>query len=452
MAANAVYTDGNVGIGTTTPQGALDVVSTNSGFILPRVANTTAVSSAVNGMLIYDLSTHCLKVYENGAWTNCLGTPLSANDSALAQIGREADSPDNVNSVITVTELGTITPALTGLLPANEAAYQDYIDANPGSFSSPATQSQVQTMVDAVNAAGPATVSSIDCNGVTITGTLTDGEVASGVSGSVQYTAGNGGVYASQSTSSSGVLGLTATLTAGSVASGAGNLVFNISGTPSGDGTASFAINFGGQTCMLTFPVATAPPPIPTVTSTTGQVWMDRNLGASQVATSKTDAAAYGDLYQWGRNSDGHQLRTSSVTSGSVASGSEGANFVRNSSFPYDWLTTQDNTRWGAVKTANDPCPSGFRIPTDPEFNAELTAYSINSLTGAYASVLKLTAAGYRNGTFSIGVIYDVGNEGYYWTSTVNTHNARYLGFTYNTAFSSNDSRTNGYSIRCIQE
>jgi hypothetical protein len=33
------------------------------------------------------------------------------------------------------------------------------------------------------------------------------------------------------------------------------------------------------------------------VTSSTGQVWMDRNLGASQVATSSTDPASYGDSY-----------------------------------------------------------------------------------------------------------------------------------------------------------
>ena len=39
--------------------------------------------------------------------------------------------------------------------------------------------------------------------------------------------------------------------------------------------------------------------------STTGAIWMDRNLGASQVATSSTDAASYGDLYQWGRAADG---------------------------------------------------------------------------------------------------------------------------------------------------
>lgn len=48
-----------------------------------------------------------------------------------------------------------------------------------------------------------------------------------------------------------------------------------------------------------------------TVTSAGGQVWMNRNLGASRVALSSTDQAAYGDLYQWGRLDDGHESRTS---------------------------------------------------------------------------------------------------------------------------------------------
>ena len=51
------------------------------------------------------------------------------------------------------------------------------------------------------------------------------------------------------------------------------------------------------------------------VTSKTGRIWMDRNLGASQVATSSTNVASFGYLYQWGRASDGHQLRSSTTSS-----------------------------------------------------------------------------------------------------------------------------------------
>jgi hypothetical protein len=60
---------------------------------------------------------------------------------------------------------------------------------------------------------------------------------------------------------------------------------------------------------------AAGPPQIPSVTNVaTGRIWMDRNLGAMQVATSSTDADSYGDLYQWGRGADGHQIRTSDTT------------------------------------------------------------------------------------------------------------------------------------------
>ena len=65
--------EGKIGIGTNNPQGILDVVSNNSGLILPRVDSTAVVQMPVNGMLIYDLSTHCVKAYQNGAWSNCLG-------------------------------------------------------------------------------------------------------------------------------------------------------------------------------------------------------------------------------------------------------------------------------------------------------------------------------------------------------------------------------------------
>jgi len=190
-----------VGIGTTTPEGVLDVVSTNSALILPRVANTAAVAAPVNGMLVYDLSSNCFKGYQNGGWSDCGFAPsaaalAAASDAVLTQIGNEADSPDTVNSVVTAAQLSTILPAITGVEAANQTAYQDYIDANPGSFSSPATQAEVQAMVDAVN-------------------------------------------------------------------------------------------NIGKDTTTA----------VVDVVSTTGKTWMDRNLGATQQATSSTDAAAYGDMY-----------------------------------------------------------------------------------------------------------------------------------------------------------
>jgi hypothetical protein len=60
---------GNFGIGTTSPQGALDVNSTTGAFIVPRM--TTAerdALTAVNGMIIYNTTDNQFNFYENGAW------------------------------------------------------------------------------------------------------------------------------------------------------------------------------------------------------------------------------------------------------------------------------------------------------------------------------------------------------------------------------------------------
>jgi ATP-dependent protease HslVU (ClpYQ) peptidase subunit len=84
------------------------------------------------------------------------------------------------------------------------------------------------------------------------------------VSSLVAYTGGNGGTNNGQTVSSTGVTGLTATLTVGTFAVGAGSLTYTISGTPSANGTASFALNIGGQTCVLT---RTVNLPIGTITT-----------------------------------------------------------------------------------------------------------------------------------------------------------------------------------------
>jgi hypothetical protein len=77
-----------VGIGTTTPQASsiLDLTATNKALLLTRVANTGTISTPINGMLIYDISSNCVKIYQNSAWSDCIGTPATpavTNDCAI---------------------------------------------------------------------------------------------------------------------------------------------------------------------------------------------------------------------------------------------------------------------------------------------------------------------------------------------------------------------------------
>ncbi|MCU7615488.1 hypothetical protein N0B16_13705 [Chryseobacterium sp. GMJ5] len=185
---------------------------------------------------------------------------------------------------------------------------------------------------------------------------------------------------------------------------------------------------------------------VQTVTSaTTGRVWMDRNLGATQVATALTDAAAYGSLYQWGRLTDGHQVRTSATTATLSTTDVPGnGNFITNGTAPNDWRSTQNNNLWQGIGGINNPCPNGFRIPTLAEFIAEGFATG----NAAFASVLKLPAAGVRS---TAGAVSTEGTNGNYYTSTISGTSSSAYTFTATTVATSTVPRATGASVRCIK-
>ena len=186
---------------------------------------------------------------------------------------------------------------------------------------------------------------------------------------------------------------------------------------------------------------------------TTGEIWMDRNLGASGVASSSTNAASYGGLYQWGRGTDGHQIRTSGWNTTSTLSSSDTpghVNFILAPSSPYDWRSPQNSNLWQGVSGANNPCPSSYRLPTEAEWNAERLSWSSNNAAGAFASPLKLPVAGIRSN--STGSLHAEGSSGRYWSSTVNGTYSRVLYFYSSGAVMYSDYRANGYSVRCLKD
>lgn len=198
------------------------------------------------------------------------------------------------------------------------------------------------------------------------------------------------------------------------------------------------------------------------VVSLTGKIWMDRNLGASRAATNWKDELSYGNLYQWGRPKDGHEKKTSSITT-SLSSSSQPINglFIIVSAEPRDWQNPQNVNLWQGVNGVNNPCPNGYRIPTKDEWTEEIATWGTTS-GNAFASPLKLPLAGLRG--FSDGNLAYSGTSnpsdysmGVYWSSTVNTRvnetqNSYHLDFKFD-GFKSvgSNRRAYGFSVRCIK-
>lgn len=194
----------------------------------------------------------------------------------------------------------------------------------------------------------------------------------------------------------------------------------------------------------------------PNTVVSAGQVWMDRNVGASQVATSVTDTAAYGGLYQWGRTADVRSSATTSVLSSTPDPGHNlfiiGAEGVNNR----NWLDHDDFSLWQGVSGTNNVCPAGFRVPTQTELQTEYNSWGTKNSAGGFASPLKLTAGGYR---YYSGASWGNGATGDYWSSTIgsNLYGTQDMGMLTMYAvgggtYSDYAYRTMAFSVRCIMD
>ncbi|MEA3447749.1 MAG: FISUMP domain-containing protein, partial [Bacteroidota bacterium] len=195
--------------------------------------------------------------------------------------------------------------------------------------------------------------------------------------------------------------------------------------------------------------------------STTGDTWMDRNLGASQTADSSRDYNAYGALFQWGRLSDGHEcINWTSSTSGTPVNGNTNITssvdnpghslfITAGSSSDYDWRSPQNNDLWQEVSGTNNPCPDGYRLPTETELDVERASWSSNDADGAFDSPLKLTLTGNHNYS---GLITNVGTNGQCWSSTVDGIYGKRMYYASNYAIINSIYRAFGFSVRCIKD
>jgi hypothetical protein len=107
----------------------------------------------------------------------------------------------------------------------------------------------------------PPLLAGLDCNSAIVSPLeIYEGEAYTGVV-RIPYTSGNGKSYGQGTPiNPTGVTGLSATLRAGTLASNAaGELLFDLNGTPTTTGTATFLVDFGGQQCSFSVNVDAVP-------------------------------------------------------------------------------------------------------------------------------------------------------------------------------------------------
>jgi uncharacterized protein (TIGR02145 family) len=302
----------------------------------------------------------------------------------------------------------------------------------------------------------PGSIATLDCAGATVSGSLQLNQAASGVSVSIPCTGGNGGAHDGQTVASTGVTGLTATLSPGGFPEGSGSITYAITGTPTSGGTVSFALNIGGQTCTLDVNVnvfVCTTGCCPKVSATEYKNFLCYNLGAANTSADPFTPSweINGGYWQWGRSAQAAEGPTATDPKSGAVSG---------------WNTTDAaNGSWadGTTKTANDPCPPGYRVPTKDQWAGVLannTITSVGSFTSSatnygagqkFGDQLMLPAAGRR--LSGNGTLFNRGSNGYYWsTLEYDNQNGWNLYFTSSSASMNSSGRIGGLSVRCVAQ
>ena len=220
---------------------------------------------------------------------------------------------------------------------------------------------------------------------------------------------------------------------------------------------------------------------------------MDRNLGS--LSMEKGNPKGFGLLYQWGRKDpflgsssiSSNTIAKSTITTWPSAVSSDSSNgtiayatanpttFIKYNESNEDWYYTgsssTDNTRWTtseSSKSIYDPCPAGWRVPDGGSNGVWSKAlgsssdfyYPYNStnegmnFSGKFgsASTIWYPASGCRSG--SDGMLYNLGNCGYFWSASPSDNYAYGLSFSGGgfVFLSDDDHRADGQSVRCLQE
>ncbi|CAA7392613.1 FISUMP domain-containing protein [Chryseobacterium fistulae] len=495
---NLGFKGGRMGVGTLSPDPSalLDLTSSTLGFLTPRMTKVQmdAIFHPAQGLEIY-----CTDCFPGNSVTGCKmindssdplvpnwGSMCSSNIATADVFNIDCGSSSTAGSLFagsSASGVNTTVPYVGG----NGGVYLAGSFASTGVsglfanitggtlnngngnlvFTISGTPSSAGTANFGITVGGKsctfsvmvnpflATISTLTCGSAVFSpNAITQGQPYSGTM-SIPYTGGNGGAYGQQQFSFNG---LTFTLPSGNLSSGSGNLIYTITGTATSAGSMSLPISFGGQSCTVPKTVSTGGGSV--VMCGNSKAWATHNLGADTSLDpnpSVMTKAYHGNYYQWGR---ADVVADADTPSGNISG----------------WNTTYASdgawnlgTEAAPVKTAIDPCPSGFRVPTRSEWVAlvnNTTSNTIGTFIGSVTNFgaarqftcaangnrLTFPASGYRN--LVTGELANRGNFGFYWSSTeYSSYGASLFAFNSSSVYPADSlSRPYGFSVRCIAE
>jgi len=191
------------------------------------------------------------------------------------------------------------------------------------------------------------------------------------------------------------------------------------------------------------------------------RAFMCYDLGVTTTTTNplSPSQAIFGAKYKWGVKTPALSAaddQNTDYTSGFGASWTTAAYGGIPLTTTADWDMTNAN-----------PCPKGYRVPAITEWSGVIASTSGNGAI-AYAGVwsdnptnygagasfsptLYLVAAGYRDSATG-GALLHRGYQGYYWSSTASGTSAYAIGGGFGSVNGAPQDRSNGYSVRCIEE
>lgn len=441
------------------PSAILDISSTGKGMLLPRT--TPGSVTPVEGLVIYNTTTNTIEYYDGSGWRtlcnttidNVFGTGAVAEGVAINNDG----SLPNPSAILDIssTNKGLLIPRMTSTqrdIVKSPAAGLLIYNTTTGRLESWNGAGWFEMLNDSEAPAAPTANAATNITTISFNANWTSVAGATGYALDVATDVGFTSFVSGYNNKLLGVV-LTANVTGLNCATTYYYRVRAEGGCGASNNSNNTIVATG--TCF-TGCISTAATVVQDVTGCCGKTWMDRNLGASQVATAINDANAYGCAYQWGRAPEGHENRGSGTTStkantevpslGNVWDGL----FIKEGNPQYDWLEPKNDNLWLGVAGINNPCPSGYRVPTETEFENERGSWSSNNNAGAFNSPLKFPSGGERGG--SNGSFFLVGSIGHYWTSDYSGNLARNMEFNSSNSFMGDERRANGLAIRCIKD